>query len=239
MILIGISSAFFYPDPNRDVYGPKRLAYMVDDIWQYILRDDVMPVLIPSANKNYLSKVDGFVLQGGSDISPGMYNEHYPEKPGDPERDAYEWEIIDYALKTNKPLLGICRGFQMINVYFGGTLYQDLSTQREGSLKHRCRDEYDRLSHEIQIQPNGILNTLYPENIRVNSVHNQGVKTPGKNLRVEAICPEDGLVEAFSTNDGHVIGVQWHPEFAHSLKGEISSPEPLIEYYINKVRSTR
>jgi putative glutamine amidotransferase len=164
------------------------------------------------------------VLQGGTDMAPESYN----EKPigqwkGDKYRDEFELTIIDWAIKQDKPVLGICRGFQVMNVYFGGTLYQDIQTQRPDALQHRDAQQYDQLIHPIVFNDGTLLDKLYknePEK-SVNSVHHQGVKDLGKNLEAFAYCPNDGIIEAFGwkgAKEGKVMAVQWHPEFFHNFK---------------------
>jgi putative glutamine amidotransferase len=134
---------------------------------------------------------------------------------------------MEYAVKNGKPLLGICRGFQLMNVYFGGTLYQDIETQRPNSIVHRDAELYDQLNHQIQFTPDSFLSKLYDEEGkgRVNSVHHQGVDKLGDDLDVFATCAEDELIEAFGSTQftpGKVMGVQWHPEFFYN------SETPLI-----------
>ena len=235
MIKIGVSSCFMYPDPMRNVFGHKTLCYLEKDMANYLSREDVMPVLIPDLEekefKKFLSEMDGFVFQGGTDIAP----ETYKDKPilegkwqGDPHRDAYELKIMDFDIKNDKPVLGICRGFQLMNVYFGGTLYKDIQTQRGDSIKHRDAEIYDRLNHSIEFTEGQLLHKLHQNEKSkwVNSVHHQGVKKIGKELEVLAKCPEDGLIEAFlwkGAEEGKVMGIQWHPEFSYN------SDQPLID----------
>ncbi len=246
-IRIGVSAFFFYPDPSRPHFGKKTIACLENDMARYLTRPGVTPILIADlegkALQQTLSGMDGFVLQGGSDVCPETYKTPYLDKkrwPGDPFRDFYEMRILDHAVKTGKPLLGICRGFQLINVYFGGTLYQDLKTEKNGTFQHRDADLYDQRHHSIVFPP-GLLQKIYGKKSsqRVNSVHHQGVKELGKHLHVEALCPEDGLVEAVSYHDlkkRFILGVQWHPEFSHTLKSRVLDSKPLYDYFLKEVR---
>jgi putative glutamine amidotransferase len=250
-IKIGVSAVFIYPDPKDPASGRKTIACFLNDMARYLSRPGVMPVLIPDLEPEHLQGVleemDGFVLQGGADISPKTYNQpHLDEEkwPGDPVRDHYELKILEYAVANAKPVLGICRGCQLINVYFGGTLYQDLKTEIGDKLAHRDSDLYDRAHHPITFQPGGLLDQIYPNDSghRVNSVHHQGIRQLGKDLRVEAVSPEDGLVEAVSYKDPRhkfVVGVQWHPEFSHTLKEQIIAPEPLYDRFIAEIRKRK
>ena len=213
---------------------------------RYLTRSNVLPILIPDLGKKalkaLLAEMDGLVLQGGSDICPETYGANYLNRekwPGDPFRDCYELKILDEAICNNKPVLGICRGCQLINVYFGGTLYQDLATEQEGLTRHRDAGLYDKVSHVIDFRP-GLLADIYRSQStkRVNSVHHQGIKDLGKDLRIEACCSEDGLIEAVSYKDlkkRFVLGVQWHPEFSHTLKKKVLRPELLYDHFLNEV----
>lgn len=245
---IGISACFSYPDPNRPYFSPKTLSYLENNMAQYLSRRGVMPILIPDletgALEEYLLELDGFVFPGGSDIAPASYGETPidPKKwPGDPYRDAYELKILDFAVCRGKPVLGICRGCQLINIYFGGTLYQDLQTQRERSLVHRDAASYDKVHHPVELTPHGMLANIYANTSlnHVNSVHHQGIKDVGKNLQVEAISPEDQLIEAIAyrpVNEKLILGVQWHPEFSATLGNKVIPPEPLYDFFLERVK---
>lgn len=244
MIKVGVSSCFLYPDPKRDIHGPKHLSYIENDMFRYLCRSSVMPVLLPDVDReilhNYLKEMDGFVLQGGADVHPETYGEMPAEGGrwgGDAYRDEYEFTIVDYAIRHHKPVLGVCRGCQLINVYFGGTLFQDIDMDHPEASKHRCREDYDGLYHELEIVSGGILSTIYPPHPEacVNSLHHQSIKDLGKGLHVEALCPEDGIIEAISNKGSGkslVLGVQWHPEFSYTLEEVVLSPEPLFNYFL-------
>jgi len=231
---IGVASAFMYPDKDRTVFGQKSLCYIEKDMARYLSHVEAFPILIPDLDKadldNFMGQMDGFVFQGGTDIAPESYGQAPIENhawPGDPIRDQFELSIMEYAVKNDKPILGICRGFQLMNVYFGGTLYQDIETQRPNSIVHRDAELYDQLNHQVQFTPDSFLSKLYDEEGkgRVNSVHHQGVDKLGDDLDVFATCAEDELIEAFGSTQftpGKVMGVQWHPEFFYN------SETPLI-----------
>jgi len=239
-----------YPDIKRKVFGHKTLCYLEKDMAQYLSRENIMPILVPDLNKKelekFLSEMDGFVFQGGSDIAPQTYKDTPildGKWQGDPNRDAYELKIMDFAIKNDKPVLAICRGFQLMNVYFGGTLYQDIGTQRAGSIKHRDAEVYDQLNHGIEFIEGKLLDRLHqikcqvetPDTTRVNSVHHQGVKETGKELEVLAHCPEDGLIEAFLWKDaeeGKVMGVQWHPEFFYNSHEQLINPDFVYDHFL-------
>ncbi len=250
MIYIGVSSCFMYPDITRTVFGHKTLAYFEQDMARYLSREGVMPILIPDLPENellaFIGQMDGFVFQGGADIAASSYKEASIENgrwPGDPHRDQYELKIMDYAFINKRPILGICRGFQLTNVFFGGTLYQDLKTVTGTDVIHRDGVTYDRVHHEVECTPESLLTEIYKEKkLTVNSVHHQGIKTLGKDLIVDAISPDDKLIEAFhhkNLEQHYVVGVQWHPEFSHTLKDKVCDPHPLYHHFLDSVKKQK
>jgi putative glutamine amidotransferase len=239
-----------YPDPTRTVFGHKTLAYLEQDMARYLSQKGVMPILIPDLPeeglKEFLSEMDGFVFQGGADISSKTYHEAEIENgrwPGDPYRDQYELKIMDYAFKNKKPILAICRGFQLANVYLGGTLYQDLQIGIATKIEHRNAELYDRVHHTVTCTPEGLLKKIYGQDeLYVNSVHHQGVKTLGKDLVVDAISPDDQVIEAFHYKNlaqQYLVGVQWHPEFSHTLADKVCDPALLYSHFLSAVKAQR
>ncbi len=250
MIRLGVSACFMYPDPNRAVFGHKTLTYFESDMATYLSRKGVFPILLPNVQEEileqYLLEMDGFVFQGGADVSPKSYQAAMIENgrwPGDHQRDQYELKIMKWAFDHQKPILGICRGFQIMNVFFGGTLYQDLNIQTKTKVEHRNAELYDKISHEVICTKDSLLEKIYGQNqLTVNSVHHQGVEKLGKDLIVDAHCPEDNLVEAFHYKDmkkNYCMGVQWHPEFSHTLGKKVPSPEPIFEHFLNAIKTTK
>ncbi|MCC5939553.1 MAG: gamma-glutamyl-gamma-aminobutyrate hydrolase family protein [Lunatimonas sp.] len=248
MIKIGISACLMYPDPNRLVFGPKTLNYLEQDMATFVCQEGVLPVLIPSVDDRYLypilEQMDGFLFQGGTDLSPSSYGEQ-PIIPGkwlgDPVRDSYELKLMEFAFKKDKPLLAICRGFQLLNVFLGGTLYQDIATQRLDAILHRDAEAYDNLKHEVTLVPDRLLAQLYGKvgDCQVNSVHHQGIKDLGKDLEVLANSREDGIIEAVGYTQaapGKVLGVQWHPEFSYGKKDGTLDSSKIIELFLSHVK---
>jgi putative glutamine amidotransferase len=251
MLKIGISACFMYPDPTRIVFGPKTLTYLENDMAAYVTQKGVLPVLIPNITpgilEDMLHEMDGFVFQGGTDLAPELFGEK-PIIPGkwlgDIYRDRYELRLLDFAIKNKKPVLAICRGIQLLNVYFGGTLYQDIATQNPDAIKHRDADMYDSLRHQLIFEEGKILDRVYQSDglNTVNSVHHQAIKDLGKGLEVLATCKEDGLIEAVglkSQPEGNVLGVQWHPEFSVGKGPPLLDPEKLYQLFIDQVKSTK
>jgi len=182
-----------------------------------------VPVLIPSgitgeSLKALLGKLDGILLTGGGDIAIKRFNgEPHPRVDGvDPDRDAIEFALVQSAAESGKPFLGICRGFQVVNVALGGTLYTDIHDQLPGAIKHDYDSDSQRqfLAHSIRLEKDTRLAGILGEsNLNVNSLHHQGAKTLAPSLQPAAYAP-DGLVEGVELH-GHAFGlaVQWHPEW--------------------------
>ncbi|SFH66667.1 gamma-glutamyl-gamma-aminobutyrate hydrolase family protein [Modicisalibacter xianhensis] len=201
-------------------------AHMVTDKYLDALRAyGLSPVLIPvwedEVDLALLDHIDGLLLTGSyTNVDPGRYGmARAPENTRDDrDRDAAALTLIPATLERGLPLFAICRGFQEINVAFGGTLHQAVQNV-PGLLDHR-EPEGDRAvqyapSHDLIIEPGGILAGLYDQPAaRVNSLHQQGIDRLGEGLRVEARAP-DGLVEAVSVDsvEPFAVAVQWHPEW--------------------------
>ena len=174
----------------------------------------------PETMRGIYEELDGIFLPGGADIDPANYGEerHARCDRGDPARDEVELALVKWALVDHKPVLGVCRGLQLVNLAAGGTLYQDLAEQMPGSIKHDYfpfggRYARDYLAHDVQIAENTKLAEIYGSGaVKVNSMHHQGIRRLGGNLLASAVAP-DGLVEGIESTDGfYLVAVQWHPE---------------------------
>lgn len=178
-----------------------------------------LPVVFPISNeenaKQYVKSVDAIVLAGGQDVSPLTYGEEPHMKLQDTslERDKFEMAVIKEAWAENKPVLAICRGLQIFNVAFGGTLYQDVSLYPELGLQHVQESTPETAAHTVTLEENSWLGQLYGKKASVNSYHHQAIKKLADGLRPVG-WSYDGLIEAFeSSDDQHItVGVQWHPE---------------------------
>lgn len=183
------------------------------------------PILIPllddepEALRGAYDVCDGILIPGGVDVDPTYFQEDPHPKLGriDPARDRTEMQLARWAIEDEKPILGLCRGLQVINVALGGSLYQDLEEQYPDAIKHDYFPTYgferDHLAHEVTLAKGSRLRHLMElDRIQVNSMHHQGIKTLAPALMASAVAP-DGLVEAAElTGDGFCVGVQWHPE---------------------------
>lgn len=190
-----------------------------------------IPVIIP-AYSDYqeigllLDKLDGLYLTGGIDVDPSLYHEEPHPNLGMivPERDRLEKEMITYFLEKDKPILGVCRGCEILNVAAGGTMYQDLASQYKGELiQHRQKAASDHRSHSVKIAPSSLLEKLVKaKEIRVNSLHHQANRSLGEDFIISAMA-SDGVIEGFeSIKHRFVLGVQWHPEGLVDLKDDAS-----------------
>ncbi|MBM3345876.1 MAG: gamma-glutamyl-gamma-aminobutyrate hydrolase family protein [Betaproteobacteria bacterium] len=254
MLKIGLSACFFHADPQRPIFKGKTLQYLEQSMAHWVMSADVMAVMIPSPEGNirrgkvsvsdYARELDGLVLQGGSDVSPQSYGEEAlrPEWRGDRIRDLYEIDLLRAFTDAGKPVLGVCRGAQLINVAFGGTLYQDIATQRPGALTHRDWEIYDQNFHGLRVtHGSGLARHYATDRIhKVNSVHHQGVKDLAPGLAVEARAEEDGMVEAVrATGPAWVLGVQWHPEFHDPADASLLDDRPILDEFLKAGRERR
>lgn len=201
--------------------------FLRNDYMQAIIRAGGLPFIIPIGNKEDIAQVvdmlDGLLLTGGNDINPLLFNEEPHEHLGEvsPSRDLFELELARQMLVVEKPILGICRGLQLLNVAAGGTLYQDLHHQNEGPmLQHLQNAPQAHLSHFVRIAKGSLLAEIAgSERILVNSFHHQALKDVPAMFEVSGVA-SDGVIEAIeSTDKQFVLGVQWHPELL-ATKGD-------------------
>lgn len=179
----------------------------------------VLPITKPDMAFAYVDKIDKLILAGGQDVSPQLYNEapHPKLLETNLQRDLFEEALIKEAIKQNKAIFAVCRGMQLLNVILGGSLYQDLSTYSDWSVKHVQQPTSSQFAtHEVTVLPNTILSTLLPSSYFVNSYHHQALKELAAPLKASALSP-DGLVEGIESKDAKMklLGVQWHPELTH------------------------
>lgn len=241
---IGVSACFFHADPARPIFTGKTLQYIEQSVARWVMSQGDLAVMVPAPAdaarlSAYADWLDGLVLMGGSDVWPGSYGESPldPRWQGDRVRDEYEIALARSFMAAGKPVFGVCRGLQLLNVALGGTLWQDIATQRPGARSHRDAGLYDRLFHEVEFTPGSRLAQLYPNQMRatVNSVHHQGVNQLAADLDVEARCPDDDTIEAVRwRGPSYVAAVQWHPEFHHGVSTPtLIDDAPILADFLN------
>lgn len=205
----------------------KDSIWMVPGYLDSIREAGGIPIILPlKTGKEDLEQIlelcGGFLLTGGQDVDPSLYRKERKATCGIAckERDIMEKQVLEYAIKEDKAILGICRGIQFLNACLGGTLYQDLSTEWKGShpVEHHMAPPYDAPCHEVALIENEPLwQLLGKEKLQVNSYHHQAIKELAPALRVMAEA-EDGLIEGVYMPDRKFVqGVQWHPEFSYQV----------------------
>jgi len=234
---IGLSARIMHDTPRELGFHGKTLQYLEQSIAHWIMAHGALAYMIPTIVssgeievrrpglnvRDYVASLDGLLLQGGSDVSPESYGQSPldPAWSGDRVRDRYEIELLREFVSQGKPVLGVCRGAQLINVAFGGTLYQDIPTQIPGAITHRDFAAYDDLSHALRLEPGSLLAQLYPGAVEARSV-------------------PDGVIEAVRwTGASYVVGVQWHPEFHDRAQKELLDDTPLLLEFLRWAEERR
>ena len=250
---IGISACFFHADPARPIFTGKTLQYVEQSIAHWVMSTGALAVMIPNPAgdtrrgdavlADYAQWLDGLVLEGGSDVWPGSYGEAPLQErwSGDRIRDEYEKALTAAFIAERKPVFGVCRGLQLLNVAFGGTLLQDIATQRPEAVSHREGSLYDRHFHEVELIAGSRLAQMYPglARAKVNSVHHQAIKDLAPGFVVEAVSAGDGLIEAVRRpGDSYVAAVQWHPEFHRADLGTFDDT-PLLNDFLSAARAAQ
>jgi putative glutamine amidotransferase len=238
---LAISACFFHPDPARPIFTGKTLQYLEQSVAHWVMSQGDLAVMVPAPEQAdrvhaYARWLDGLVLMGGADVWPGSYGEVplREQWQGDRIRDEYEIALARAFIALGKPVFGVCRGLQVLNVAFGGTLVQDIPTQRPDALAHRDAALYDQLFHRIDFEPGSRLAVLAGgrAGATVNSVHHQAIKDLAPGFVVEARCPEDGTIEAVrhGSAGAYVAAVQWHPEFhrTSAARPDLIDDAPLL-----------
>ncbi len=201
----------------------KRSLWMLPEYFEGICAAGGLPVMLPlNAGEGDLDSLyglcDGLLFTGGHDVNPELYGQRPLAQCGTlcPARDRLEEHLFHRAFTDNKPVFGICRGIQLINVLLGGTLYQDLPAEHPSPIDHHMTPPYDRVCHTVRLD--GPLSQLLGKHeLGVNSYHHQAVRDVAPHLTPIAWSP-DGLVEAaYCSKKKFLWAVQWHPEFSYRI----------------------
>ena len=205
-----------------------------------IIQAGGIPLCIPIMQQGIhevLLKVDGLLLIGGYDINPHYFNEHPHPKIGriETNRDACDFALLQEALHLNRPVLAICRGLQVLNVLFGGSLYQDIPSQVEGAIQHIQNSSRHEKVHAVKVLPATKLHSIVGEQLMTNSFHHQSVKELGEGLVISATT-NDGIIEAIEyPQSPFCLGVQWHPEEL-AIRNDTASKK-LFEAFVTACKS--
>ncbi|UTC74774.1 gamma-glutamyl-gamma-aminobutyrate hydrolase family protein [Treponema sp. OMZ 792] len=222
--IIGITGSCLY-EPSAGLFAGYERMYTNTDYVNAVLAAGGVPLMLPIINdeeavRQQIENLSGIIIMGGYDVEPHFFNEEPLSCLGEilPKRDIYELKLIKAARALKKPILGICRGMQLLNVAFGGSLYQDLSLiKRNIQIKHDQDTRPQERTHSIKIEDNSVMQKVFGKEDMVNSYHHQAVKTLAKDFKITAYAP-DGIVEAIEyTGDCFIMGVQFHPEMTAAV----------------------
>ena len=256
-LLIGVSARLYTPGTaGIAAHGvwSKNVHYLEQSVGHWILSGGAVALMVPAITRDsivtrselnlhdYAAALDGLVLQGGVDVAPQSYGEtaQHPDWAGDRARDRYEIELVEAFVKAGKPVFGICRGLQLLNVMFGGTLIQDIPTHRPHARAHRDPVGYERHVHPVSLVAGTRLSALYGgiAGGAVNSIHHQAIRDLAPDFEVEAHCPDDGTIEAVRwRGPSFVAGVQWHPEFHDPQDPALIDDRPLLNDFLAAARA--
>ena len=221
--VIGISGNLFRGDDpalvaDRPLYPNRRLYYGEAGMVAAFARAGGVPLLVPIDGEraaDVAGALDGLVLSGGVDVDPSSRGANGSRWPGQPERDVAEIALLQAMSAAGKPVLGICRGHQVLAVAEGASMWEDLPTEAPGGPVHRDQVLYDTLTHPVDVVAGSRLSDWLGAagRLHVNSVHHQAIRDCPPSLRVVARAA-DGTIEGVERRDGApVLGVQWHPEW--------------------------
>jgi putative glutamine amidotransferase len=199
--------------------------------------EEIQTIMPPGSGLPSAGDFDGILLAGGEDVDPELYGERikYENVKINRARDDYEMALLDRGIKSGLPLLAICRGIQVINVRFGGTLYQDLKSDTALERDHKQQGSRSATTHSVTVtDPDSLLHGVFAGNCAVNSLHHQAIRRVGRGLKVTAHS-EDGLVEAIELAEGcpFFLAVQWHPE---EMVSEHPEQRKIFEQFVARCR---
>ncbi len=224
---------------KREDLANKSINRLDHDYIDAVCKSGGLPIILPvlkddSVFKDYVRMVDGIIFTGGGDVSP-LYFDEEPIKEVTsicPDRDKTEIELFHHAHKKGIPILGICRGMQLINIALGGDIYQDIYKEVPGAIGHVCESTLRDGHHTIDIiKDSRLYEIMRREKLIVNSFHHQSVKNLGKGLKATSFA-RDGLIESVESATGNfIMGLQFHPEKMITLHRRFLG---IFDYFIGK-----
>lgn len=244
---IGIPARIQHPGNEDGGCHCHSYHFLEQTLAHWVMSKGAMLFMIPSlceeclsggqalSDYDYSDFLDGLILQGGPDIAPELYGAvpNSSNSVGDIPHDSHQIRLIKQFLVTQKPILGICRGAQLINVALGGTLHQDIPTHGMPTRKP--------VIHEVFWEPDSSLARLYPGKASglVMSVHHQAINRLGAGVKVEARSAKDGVIEAIRLEGRpYVAGLQWHPE-CHVSNNDLLDCNPVLDEFLSKAKERR
>lgn len=237
--IIGISGHIVL-DSTLRTYPNIEKVYVNNPMVLSVLEAGAIPIIIPMNEdleviRQQVALVDGLIIAGGCDVNPLSYGEEPSNHLRDilPAKDNFDFSLIRYANDMRIPLFGICRGLQIINVYYGGTLYQDNTLLKGSYIKHRQECRFDIATHSIDIESGSWLSSILGLQSGVNSFHHQSICKLAAEFKVLATA-KDGVIEAIE-KEGNVFcsGVQWHPE---TMISKYESMLNIFKFFVTQCR---
>lgn len=224
--IIGLSASICTIDTGS-LIGRERV-FVGQDYIKAIVQAGGIPIVLPIIESEesifkQIDLIDGLMLSGGYDIDPHLFGEepHHLLEATYRERDLCEMALVRAAAQKKIPVLGICRGLQLINVTFGGSLYQDLTASNKDLFQHRQKTNIHQGTHTVDLEKGTMLEKIYNQkSIRTNSLHHQSVKNLADGFIINARS-RDGIIEGIEKMDqSFILGLQWHPELMFEVDAE-------------------
>lgn len=235
--IIGISGSVIID--NGGIFPGYRRSYVNEDYVDSVVQNGGVPFIIPFTEDDevisgQIDQIQGLILSGGHDVDPHLYGEELLPKIGTiwPARDQFDMKLLKLAEEKGIPVLGVCRGAQIINVAHGGSLYQDISYRKELTYKHMQGHTPDLPTHQMSVAADSKLaKVLGKTRFMVNSFHHQLIKDVAPDLKAVAKS-DDGVVEGLENAAGNVLAVQWHPEMLHRNQ-QVAFMNNLFKFVVN------
>lgn len=227
------------PEPDPHNFGVGSMYAVRSNYCRAIINAGGIPLMNLGGNaEDYAEIADGVLFTGGrQDIVPSLYGDENRKALGcDPELDDMELKLFDAFYQRKKPIMGICRGIQLINVALGGTMVQDIPDEIPERSAHQGEQVGNIHMHSIHTMPGSVFHKLFGEEFKTNSHHHQAVKDCGKGMLVSGVT-DDGVVEAIEHESLPIFGAQWHPERQIGEENEdLTNMMPLFVYFVNQCK---